>query len=243
MQNVRVHEGAAGSGDFAVSLFRRLARRSRGLAAALAASLVCCAAAVQADNVAGDVASRMAAMLGQDHRALGAISPTRAQRLLSPPAGGTAVEQLYDAAYLAALSQPDGGPEWRCLTEAIYHEARGESIEGQFAVAEVILNRVDMPEYPNTICGVVRQGTGRLHACQFSYTCDGRPTTMHDPAARTRAGRIAHLMIEGAPRELTEGASHFHTVNVQPAWARVFARTVRIGTHIFYRQPTRVSSN
>jgi hypothetical protein len=195
----------------------------------------------RSDNVAGELALSMAAMLGQDHRALAGVSQTRAQRLLTPPTDTGAA--LYDAAYLDSRPVPEGGPEWRCLTEAIYHEARGESIEGQFAVAEVILNRVDMPGYPNTVCGVVRQGTGRLHACQFSYSCDGRSTAMRDPRAREIAGRIARLMMDGAPRELTDGATHFHTVSVRPHWAQVFPRTVRIGTHIFYRQPTRISSN
>ena len=217
--------------------------RTGGILAFAGALIVAFALALpaRADNVPGDIAMRMAAMMGQDHRALGSVNPQRVQRLLAVPDGREAV--LYDAAYLASRPQPDGGPEWRCLTEAIYHEARGESLEGQFAVAEVILNRVDMPEYPNSICGVVRQGTGRLHACQFSYSCDGRSTAMRDASARDTAGRIARLMMDGAPRELTDGATHFHTVAVNPNWSRVYTRTVRIGTHVFYRQPTRLSSS
>jgi spore germination cell wall hydrolase CwlJ-like protein len=60
---------------------------------------------------------------------------------------------------------------------------------------------------------------------------------MRDGAARDRAGRIARVMLDGADRALTEGATHFHTQNVRPAWARRFALTASIGAHKFYRQP------
>jgi hypothetical protein len=80
----------------------------------------------------------------------------------------------YSGRWLRSLAKPTGGKQWACLAEAIYFEARGEPVEGQFAVAEVILNRVDSPKFPNSICKVVRQGTGRKHACQFSYNCDGK---------------------------------------------------------------------
>ena len=76
--------------------------------------------------------------------------------------------------WLMAQPAPEGDAEWQCLTEALYFEARGESLEGQIAVAEVILNRVDSPLYPRTVCGVVKQRGGG--GCQFSYTCDGRST-------------------------------------------------------------------
>lgn len=141
----------------------------------------------------------------------------------------------YDAAWLAALPAPEGGADWQCLTEALYFEARGESIKGQFAVAEVILNRVDSGLYPRSVCGVVNQrGSG---ACAFSYVCDGHSDTMRDRASRDRAARIARVMLDGAPRQLTEGATHFHTRAVRPGWARKFRHTATIGAHVFYRQP------
>ena len=68
-----------------------------------------------------------------------------------------------------------GGAEWACLTEALYFEARGETLKGQLAVAEVILNRVDNRKYPDSICGVITQGASKRHKCQFSFKCDGRP--------------------------------------------------------------------
>ncbi|MCL4187353.1 MAG: cell wall hydrolase [Rhodobacteraceae bacterium] len=156
---------------------------------------------------------------------------------------GAALVLRYDRAWLDALPPAEGDDNWRCLARAIYHEARGESIEGQFAVAEVILNRLNSPEFPGTVCGVVNQGASRPRACQFSFACDGRPDTMHNARARDIARKIARLMIDGAPRQLTQGATHFHARRVRPRWARVFDLTAEIGAHIFYRMPTRLASN
>lgn len=139
-----------------------------------------------------------------------------------------------DAAQIDALTKASGDAQWQCLATALYHEARGETIKGQIAVAEVILNRVDSPAYPRSVCGVVQQGGNG--GCQFSYTCDGRSDRISDRAAWERAGKIARAMLDGAPRVLTAGATHFHTVNVRPGWARRFDRTASIGAHLFYRQ-------
>lgn len=142
----------------------------------------------------------------------------------------------YDGGWLAELPAAEGDREWRCLAEAVYFEARGETIQGQFAVAEVILNRVDSRRYPDTICGVVRQGASRMNACQFSYVCDGRPEVVAERRAFLRAGKIARLMLDGAPRALTGGATHFHTRQVKPRWSKRFLRTASIGEHLFYRR-------
>jgi spore germination cell wall hydrolase CwlJ-like protein len=136
--------------------------------------------------------------------------------------------------WLMARPNPTGDEQWQCLTQAIYFEARGESLEGQIAVAEVILNRADSPLYPRTICGVVKQRGGG--GCQFSYVCHGK-TKMREKRAANLAGRIARAMLDGAPRVLTEGATHFHTRSVKPSWSKRFARTASIGSHLFYRQP------
>lgn len=140
----------------------------------------------------------------------------------------------YTAAFLASRQAVSGGSEWECLTEALYFEARGESVRGQFAVAEVILNRVDSARYPESVCSVVRQGTGRRYQCQFTYTCDGHPEVVREPAAWRRSGKIADLMLSGAARPLTEGALYYHTRAVRPSWSRVFERTTTIGAHHFY---------
>lgn len=137
----------------------------------------------------------------------------------------------------------DLGEDWSCLAEAIYFEARGESHRGQVAVAEVILNRVDSRYFPDSVCGVVRQGTGELHRCQFSYTCDGHAEVIAEKKAFLTAGKIAKLMLEGRPRVLTGKATHYHTTQVSPKWSRKLRVTARIGEHIFYRRPTKVSAN
>ena len=146
-------------------------------------------------------------------------------------------EIRYDAAFLASLDEvTDGDEAWQCLSEALYFEARGESVKGIYAVAEVILNRVDDPRFPGDICGVVHQGAdGGLHACQFSYNCDGLPETIGEARAWRRVGKIARLMLDGLDRPLTEGATYYHTKAVSPSWSDVFHRTTAIGTHYFYR--------
>ena len=129
----------------------------------------------------------------------------------------------------------EGGPEWRCLAEALYFEARGETIKGQFAVAEVILNRVESTSFPNTACKVINQGTGKRYQCQFTYTCDGHAETINEPLAWEMVGKVARLAMAGAAGNLTDGAKYYHTTAVRPRWARVFTHTATIGVHKFYR--------
>lgn len=142
----------------------------------------------------------------------------------------------YSRKFLAKLPKANGGSDLRCLAEAIYFEARGESVKGQFAVAEVILNRVDHPLYPDTVCGVINQGTGRKWQCQFTYTCDGLAEIIREKRAYERGAKVAKLMLDGAERKLTQGATHYHTTAVDPSWNRTFPRTAKIGSHLFYKQ-------
>lgn len=144
-------------------------------------------------------------------------------------------------AWIDAQPFLEGDKQWACMTEALYFEARGESTEGQFAVAEVILNRAESRRFPNTVCKVINQGTGRKHRCQFSYTCDGLLETMDDQRAYQRMGKIAHIMLNGGPRDLTDGATYYHAKYVNPSWARSFTRTATVGKHHFYRAATRLS--
>ncbi|CTQ32345.1 cell wall hydrolase [Jannaschia rubra] len=137
---------------------------------------------------------------------------------------------------MAAGSQGAPGDSLRCLIEAIYFEARGEPVEGQVAVGEVVLNRVDAENYPDAVCAVVRQGTGRKHACQFSYTCDGIPEAVTEPRAWTVAADIARRLLDGAPRRVTHDATHYHANYVHPHWARVYPRVATVGRHLFYKQ-------
>lgn len=147
----------------------------------------------------------------------------------------------YDEAWLKSLPNGKGGEQFNCLAEALYFEARGESIKGQVAVAEVILNRVESNKFPDTVCGVINQGTGRKYACQFTYTCDGHAEKVSNPKAYARVAKIAKAMLSGMPAKLTDGATYYHTTAVNPNWARVFAHTATIGVHRFYRENTRLS--
>ncbi|SFR43111.1 Cell Wall Hydrolase [Yoonia tamlensis] len=213
-------------------------------AAVIAASVSFGAPAAFADEV---LASRLGAILGQERDALSIVPDTRLSLLTSlPPADErgvpTLTDEIYSAEYLAAQAEAQGGDQWQCLAEALYFEARGETVEGLFAVGEVILNRVDSSDYPATLCGVINQGTGRQYACQFTYTCDGRAEVINEPRAWERVGKVARILIDGAPRVLTGGATHYHTKAVNPSWAQRFPRTASIGSHYFYRQPVRTAS-
>ncbi|WP_241524062.1 cell wall hydrolase [Oceaniglobus indicus] len=185
-----------------------------------------------------DVAVQLAGLLGP---AAPALKPTRANRAWNSfavsqaaPAGAVA-DVEHSARFLAALPTASGGADWQCLSEALYFEARGESVRGLFAVAEVILNRVDTSAFPGSVCRVIKQGTGKRYQCQFTFTCDGISDVVREPAAWRRVGKVARLMLDGAPRVLTDGATHYHTKAVRPRWSRVFALTATIGVHRFYR--------
>ena len=154
-----------------------------------------------------------------------------------------ATPATLDGAALDAMPAATGDAQWQCLAEAIYFESRGEPIEGQVAVAEVVLNRVDDRNFPSTVCGVTRQGAGSGRGCQFSYACDGNPDVMRSVVSRQRSEKLAALMLAGRPRTVTDGATYFHTRSVRPGWAGKMTRTTSIGHHYFYRPVMRVASN
>ncbi|MDR9484580.1 MAG: cell wall hydrolase [Sediminimonas sp.] len=150
----------------------------------------------------------------------------------------------YSQGWLDKQPAAKGGQQWQCLTEALYFEARGETVMGQFAVAEVIMNRAESSRFPGSVCGVVKQGAGRgVNRCQFSYACDGRPETMSEAQAVKRAGKIARIIVDGGPRPLTKGATYYHAKWVSPRWSRKFARTATIGVHHFYKPALEISQN
>ncbi len=178
---------------------------------------------------------KLGSLIGAEQRALDALPENM---IIGERQNAGATRVAYDRGWIASQPGAQGGEQWACLAKALYFEARGESVKGQFAVAEVILNRVDSRKYPNSVCGVVNQGANRRNGCQFSYACDGRADTIREKAAYNRVAKIARLMMDGAPRSLTNGATHFHTTNVRPKWARRFPNTAKIGSHLFYRQPS-----
>lgn len=133
----------------------------------------------------------------------------------------------------------------QCLAEAIYHEARSEGVEGQKAVAEVILQRVRSRDYPNTICGVVYQGVDRGDKrCQFSFACNGAMDRAREPKAWSRSADLAARIMAGTVAlGETDRAIAFHSVNVEPVWASTMLRTRQIGNHVFYRRAPFVQAN
>lgn len=122
-----------------------------------------------------------------------------------------------------------------CLTAAIYYEAASESVDGQQAVAQVILNRIRHPAYPNSVCGVVFQGSQRSTGCQFSFTCDGSMARRPSKNGWVKAQAIASMALAGHVETAVGLATHYHTVWVVPYWSGSLTKLRTIGAHIFYR--------
>ncbi len=130
--------------------------------------------------------------------------------------------------------------EKTCLAQAIYHEARGESREGQLAVANVIINRAFSKKYPQTICGVVFQNADKgRYKCQFTFACDGRSDIGTERAAWNRSVKLAEtafyeFQTGDRPGVIPDSALFYHTTSVSPGWGNKFHRVATIGSHIFY---------
>ena len=131
-----------------------------------------------------------------------------------------------------------------CLALNTYHEAKNQSMIGQVATAQVVMNRVADSRYPNTVCEVVKQGPKYKgsdvpvrHKCQFSWFCDGKSDEpKRDSKEWFKAQDYARIVLSGRiALDVTEGATHYHATYVRPAWAKTKTRTTRIEKHIFYR--------
>jgi len=122
-----------------------------------------------------------------------------------------------------------------CLATAIYFEARDQSLVGQAAVAQVILERRASSGYPSTICDVVRAGGEVRHRCAFSFYCDGKSDRPRDERAFFIARSLAWSALNGHIKDATGYATHYHASYVQPSWAVTLVPTRVIGDHIFYR--------
>ena len=144
-------------------------------------------------------------------------------------------KQFFSKIALDSLRMPKMNSELKCLSEALYFEARGEQIEGQIAVADVIINRKNSIRFPSTICGVVSEGAHKKHACQFSYNCDGKLELIYDKKTYSRIAKLSSMMLNGAFSDLTNGATFFHASEVSPSWSKKFKKTRKIGRHIFYK--------
>ena len=135
---------------------------------------------------------------------------------------------------LDSMKMPRMNRELKCLSEALYFESRGEQLEGQIAVADVIINRKNSKDFPNTICRVVSEGSHKRNACQFSYNCDGKLELIYDKRAYRRITKLSSIILNGSFADITGGATFFHASEVNPSWAKKFRKTKKIGRHIFY---------
>jgi spore germination cell wall hydrolase CwlJ-like protein len=122
-----------------------------------------------------------------------------------------------------------------CLTSAVYYEAGSEDVDGQRAVAQVVLNRVRHPAFPANVCGVVFQGSTRATGCQFTFTCDGSLERRPSEAGWARARKVAEAALAGAVYAPVGYATHYHANYVVPYWASSLSKNAVVGTHIFYR--------
>lgn len=126
----------------------------------------------------------------------------------------------------------------RCLALTIYFEARGEPDTGKLAVGHVVMNRVGDPRFPDTVCGVVRQGgEAVLHRCQFSWWCDGRSDEPTHARAWRHSQALARRVFWQYSDDPTRGALWYHANYVEPDWRGKFKRGPRIGEHVFYLDP------
>jgi spore germination cell wall hydrolase CwlJ-like protein len=124
-----------------------------------------------------------------------------------------------------------------CLAQAVYFEARSESVLGQLAVATVILNRAKAENYPSSICGVVYQGASRLNACQFSFACDEQSNLPQiDRAWETALAVTTMALSDDKPVRSVAAATYYHADYVTPYWSKSMHRLAKIGRHIFYSQ-------
>ncbi|MFN3857502.1 MAG: cell wall hydrolase [Caulobacter sp.] len=174
-----------------------------------------------------------------------ALLAARLERKAGVDAGGKSETLLLRASFggpYSPAAEPfrmsgalDASRDLECLTQAVYYEARGETPDGQAAVAQVVLNRVRHPAFPKSVCAVVFQGAYGRGVCQFSFACDGSMRRSREPGAWRRAQRVAERALGGYVMPGVGNATHFHTINVSPSWGPRLVRVNQVGLHVFYR--------
>lgn len=137
--------------------------------------------------------------------------------------------------FLGTMSGTNLSRAMHCLTQAVYYEAASESAAGQRAVAQVVLNRMAHSSWPNSVCGVVFEGSQRSTGCQFTFTCDGSLGRKPSQSGWKRARQIASDALNGQVYEPIGLATHYHTHWVNPYWASSLDHIGTIGAHRFYK--------
>jgi spore germination cell wall hydrolase CwlJ-like protein len=166
----------------------------------------------------------------------GLRGPVQAAQPVTVPLAVTRVSTSPAKPFRVAL----GGRDLDCLADAIYYEARGETPEGQAAIAQVVLNRVRHPNFPKSVCGVVFQTTG--DDCQFSFACNGSMNRPKEAAAWSRAEQVATRALSGVVMAQVGEATSFHRASVSPGWGPGLMRVAQVGLHVFYRSGGHVGS-
>jgi spore germination cell wall hydrolase CwlJ-like protein len=227
----------------------RLARRRRWTLAAVSGAALLLLAAVLAIYFATRSTAGERAV---DKSTARAMLPSSVRLNLPPPdllKPITPEEAIKENAERAFSSRPDTAAAaftlkadeasreraLECMTQAVYYEAASEGADGQRAVAQVVLNRMHHPAYPNTVCGVVYQGAERPFGCQFTFTCDGSLARVPVPSLWKQARRIATEALTGKVFAPAGHATHYHADYVLPYWADSLDKSLQVGRHIFYR--------
>jgi spore germination cell wall hydrolase CwlJ-like protein len=182
---------------------------------------------------------------------MASVDPDIKQSALSPaqPGADKAGESIAAKGEVTGLEQRPKSPAERlglagaarakaekCLANAVYFESRDEPVRAQIAVAQVVMNRVFSPFYPNDVCGVVYQNAGRHLACQFTLACNGVPAVVTEPDAWARAQHIARDMLDGKLwMPDVAKSTHYHDYWAHPNWVGEMRRMDRLGGLIFYR--------
>ncbi len=202
--------------------------------AALIAMKVSAPAGEPAVRLSLDDISRVEQLTVDDKAQIVVEGADAQQRNAALPASDRPLEPVGGFS-IAATDRADSATALKCLSQAVYYEAAYEPIDGRRAVAQVVLNRVRHPAYPNSVCGVVYQGSERRTGCQFSFTCDGSLLRAPAPDAWRKAQAVARAALAGNVESSVGTATHYHADYVLPKWAFQLGKIAQLGRHIFYR--------
>jgi spore germination cell wall hydrolase CwlJ-like protein len=178
-----------------------------------------------------------AAPMAAEHPAirLRELSPQAAQLWNTAARPASRRMKAAEPFHLAAADMLDEARATDCMTAAIYYEAGVEGLQGQRAVAQVVLNRLHSPLFPKSVCGVVFQGSRRRTGCQFTFTCDGSLARKPGAAAWARARKVAVAALNGFVMTEIGDATNYHADYVAPRWSPALVKVAVVGRHVFYR--------
>jgi spore germination cell wall hydrolase CwlJ-like protein len=178
----------------------------------------------QAQKEAATSAKGKAEVLEEKASAGGSNAPPTAAEVITKPQA-QAVDPIGEEPLDDAIT---------CLARSIYWEANRKDNAEMEAIAHVVMNRLGHKGFPNTICGVVKQGREQ-GACQFSWWCDGRSDDAKEEEPYSHAKEIARQVLNRQRKDPTDGALYFHNRKVTPGWSNDYLKTVDVGEHIFYK--------